>query len=715
MPRSVVLACIAAALCEITLHAADRRDVRAIRVPIAPSIDGRMDDAAWSEAPRAHGFVQVEPVEGSQPSEATEFRIVYDDASLYIGVWCFDTDADAIVATAMARDAALEGDDHVTIVLDPFLNQRSGFLFKVNPNGARFDALISTNFTLTPDWDAIWMTASSRDAKGWYVEVAIPFKSLSFDAALETWGFNVERTVKRRLEISRWSGARQEFSVENLSVGGYVHGLEDITQGVGLDVVPFAVARYEDDRIKEDVDLLFDGGVDARYSITPGVTARLGYNTDFAETEVDSRQINLTRFPLFFPEKRDFFLEDAGIFEFGSAGTNMIPFFSRRVGLSAEGEPIPITVAGKLTGRIEEYNFGLVDALVEEHDALPTENTIVGRVSRNVFDESSVGAIITHGDPNSRDENLLAGTDVNWRESDLVPGWTLSGAAFLAGSWTEDVGGRDNLSFGADARAQNDVILTELDFYQVEPDFNPALGFVRRKDLRSYEYELTIGPWIKSSDLVRRVFVSYFQRHTTDLEDELDTAFHSLTPIFVEFEGGDQIFFNTQTWFDEPTTDFEIHPGVVIPPEEFWWQQYRLGFSTSDRRPLDLGANWDFGQFYDGRKDTYSVTMNGRPSRFLHFGVAYTLNQIRLDAGSFDTRLASARLGLNFTPDLTWNHLVQYDDVSDTIGVHSRLQWEFRPGSTLYVALNQGVDRNHGRLRGLQTELATKIGVTIRF
>lgn len=678
-------------------------------------MDGRLDDPAWKLARDAGPLLQVFPDEEGEPSERTEFRIVYDDDNLYFGFSCFERDPSVIVAREMVRDGRVSSDDYITIVLDTFLDRRNGYQFRVNPNGAREDSLISANVNLNDDWNGIWTVRTTVDDEGWKAEVAIPFKTLAFDPKLTRWGLNISRNLKRRFERNRWSEAKKHLSTYNVAEAGYLTGLEGIEQGIGLELRPYVLGRFGQDRILSDSDTMLDVGGDIRYRITPNLSASLSYNTDFAETEVDARQVNLTRFPLFFPEKRAFFLEDSGVFRFGGVGSSLIPFFSRRMGLSSSGEMVPLVVAGKLTGRIGDYNIGLIDALVDENDGLDMKNTFVGRVSRNVFEQSAVGAILTHGDPNSDNENTLVGGDFAFRTSELPGDSVVYGNAFALGTFTEGLPGRDNGAFGANAEMRQNELRAELGFYQIEENFNPALGFAPRKDIRAYEGEVSYRPEPRSLELVRRLYFTYSSTHITDLDNELDTASHSLFPLYILFESQDELYCRVRGNFDSPDEDFEISEGVVIPPDEYWWPSYQVGFETASKRPLEMEFSYSFGEFYDGRRETYSVELDIKPARWAWLRLDYLLNDIRLPQGEFETRLASARLRLSFTPDLAWHNFVQYDNVSDTIGYQSRVQWEFRPGSFVYVVFNQNVDRTDHNLKVLENEVTAKIGMTFRF
>lgn len=695
---------------------------RVVAEPVGegPVVDGALQPEEWRTASSGGPLVQVEPLPGAAPTERTEFRILYDKENLYLGIWCFDRQARQIVSTEMARDGELFFDDHVTFVVDTFLDRRNGYLFRVNPNGAQADGLIADNGSPNMNWDGIWTARASIDEEGWYCELALPFTTLGFDPESSSWGFNLERMIRRKNEIDRWSGAQPHLFIHDLDRAGELTGLVGLEQRLGLQVTPYVLGTYVDDRRAGDVDRLFDAGVDLRYAITPNLVASFSYNTDFAETEVDARQINLTRFPLLFPEKREFFLQDEGIFQFagGGLGGALIPFFSRRIGLSDDGEVVPIIAAAKMTGRIGDTNVGVLDALLDEHDGLSVRNAFVGRISQNILESSSVGAILTHGDPNSEDDSLLAGFDLNLRSSKLQlfgDDWQVHGSLFGLGTYKEGSNGGGDLAFGGNAIAVEDAWYTSLVIYQIGEDFDPTLGFVPRRDIRTYENIVTYRPRLESIEDIRRVFVSYFGSHITNLENDLETVLHSLTVLLVQFESGDEVFFNTQLNMDAPEEDFEIHPGVIIPPGEYWFPAFRFGVFSASKRPVSGQILYTVGDFYDGDKSTYDFELSWRPIKYVRLGIGYQLNQVRLPQGDFDTRLAFTRIQFSLTPQVTWSNFIQYDDLADDIGVNSRVRWEFRPGANLYVVFNQIVDRNHGRVRVEESELSVKVGIAFRF
>ena len=395
---------------------ADTPIARAQRTTGTIHVDGRLDEPDWGQAPPIGPLTQREPLEGQPPSESTDIRILFDEQAIYVGIVCHESHPRGLVSTQLTRDANLDVDDRVTVVLDPFFDHRNGFFFQVNPAGARSDGQISNNAqSLTREWDGIWDAAVTRTSDGWTAELSIPFKTLRFRPDQTVWGLNVERQIKHLFETDRWAAARVTSWIGNLADAGQLIGLEGVRQGHGLDVRPYVTGG------RDTGDGQFTGGVDVFKNVTPNLNASLTVNTDFAETEADIRQVNLTRFPLFFPEKRTFFLEGAGVFDVAglAGGTDLIPFFTRRIGIHGNedigGGQVPIGGGAKIVGRQSDYNIGVLD--VETRD-LPAasprrQNLFAARVSRNLFEQSWVGAIVTSGNPDGTGSNTLLGAGLH--------------------------------------------------------------------------------------------------------------------------------------------------------------------------------------------------------------------------------------------------------------------------------------------------------------
>ena len=682
------------------------------RTETPPVIDGVLDDPAWTDAPVIDELWQVEPVEGAPPTRRTEVRIVYDDDFMYFGVRCFDDEPDRIIATQLKRDGIQEADDRVEIVIDPFFDRRNGYLFSTNPVGARLDALLEANRLVLENWDGIWYAGSTIDEQGWSAEIAIPFKTISFNPRTSRWSFNIERTVRRDNERIRWSSPQQNKRLTSVADAGVLEGIEGISQGLGLDVKPWGKLVYEDeDAGDDDVDL--DGGVDVFYKLTPSLTLSLTVNTDFAETEVDERQVNLTRFPLFFPEKRDFFLQDEGLFEFGGIRRNPLPFFSRRIGLSPTGQPVDLIAGAKLTGRVGAINVGAL--VIAQDDAGPIDSEVLGTVRPkvNVFEESTVGLIATTGDTLSNQDNQVVGSDFNYRTSTLFGGKVLEGHAWFLHSSTSGAEGDDE-SWGFKLRYPNDRIDWSVDVSEIGDRFNAGLGFVPRRGIREY-----IGRWRyrwrPQGSSIRTIDTGIDGELITNLDNHTETSELSLNVVEIRNDIGDAVSFEIE--FDREVLDepFEIRPGNVIPVGAYDFNRYRGEVSTSDARPLSFLAAVEGGDFYDGDRLDTELEAQWRASPHLFLGFGWEQSDVDLPGGDFQVQIAQARVNVLPSPDLSWTNFIQWDSDSDSMGINSRLRWIIEPGSDLYFVVNQGFDTRGSRFDSTFTELTTKVVWTFRF
>ena len=420
-----------------------RPSITALRVEQPPVIDGVLDDAAWQKAPAGGDFVQDEPGDGVPMTERTEFRVLYDARALYIGIWCYDSEPEKILARGMTRDDFPMEDDYIYIAIDTFLDRRNGYNFTINPNGLRYDALINNNSHSSSNWDAIWECKSQISDKGWFSEIAIPFDSIAFNPGNSTWGFNIARTIRRKNERGRWHSEGRHLRTSAMANAGEIRGLEGLGNITKWEFLPYGMGKYRHNNDTGDEKTLGDFGGDLSYRLAPNLNASLSVNTDFAETEADYRQLNFTRFSLQYPEKRDFFLKDSGIFKFGpssrrSRTQSSTPFFSRRIGLTHSGHQVPINLATKITGRVGKYNIGLIGAMIGEHDGIDSQNVFVTRISRNVLEQSSVGMISTMGDPNSDKDTYMIGTDFNYRTTKFLTDKTLRAGVYTMANFDDD-------------------------------------------------------------------------------------------------------------------------------------------------------------------------------------------------------------------------------------------------------------------------------------
>jgi len=695
-------------------QAAERARASVARTSRAPRIDGVLESEVWDAAPSIGPLTQAEPKAGAPASERTDVRILYDDEQIYLGIRCFDREPERIVATQAARDAELSPDDRLEIVIDTFHDRRNAFYFQMSPAGSKGDALISNDGgDFNKPWDGIWEGKVSIDEQGWVAEMAIPFKTLSFKEGGTSWGFNINRVIKRHEEIDRWSSATPDAQVFQVSRAGELTGFHGMRQGVGLDVVPFGVATWskEHQGANHDEDSFGHVGADVFYKLNSNLTAVLTLNTDFAETEVDERVVNLTRFPLFFPEKRDFFLQDAGIFDFADLESDLVPFFSRRIGLSPTGEEVPIDAGLKLTGRQDDWNIGVLDVQTGDSDGVDGENLFVARVSKNVGAQSNVGAIVTRGDPTTTQENLLYGFDANWRTNEGIGGKRTAASAWFLQSATEDSPG-DDTSFGASLRYPNDLWRWELTAKQIEDNFNPALGFVPRDGVRRYTGEAFFQPRLGGS--VRQLSVGIEDDLVTDLDDEVETHATTLLLAGFEFDSGDELRFEFDSVHEVLDRPFAITPSVSVPAGSYDDRALRLEVETASKRQLSLLGATTAGGFLGGDALRWSVELAWRPSALLNTGAEWEQSDIDFDTGNVQTQVARLRLNLNFTPDLSWNNFVQWDSESDEYGLNSRWRWIPKPGQEFYLVFNQTLE-DATSVHPVTQQVAFKASYTFRF
>jgi len=677
-----------------------------------PVIDGVLADPVWTAAALIDDLRQVEPVENAEPTERTEIRIAYDRDFLYFGIRCYDRDPGAIIAKQLARDGDLDSDDRIELVIDPFFDRRNGYLFAINPVGARLDALVVRNRRVREEWDGIWYGKSTIDDGGWSAEIAIPFKTISFNPATTRWSFNIERTIRRRNETNRWSSPRQNTRLRSIADAGVLEGIGDITQGLGLDVKPYSkITHRDDDDAGSDTE--FDAGLDVFYKITPSMTLALTINTDFAEIEVDERRVNLTRFPLFFPEKRDFFLQDAGIFDFGGIRMNPLPFQSRKIGLGADGRPIDILVGVKLTGREGPLNLGLLSVQTDSSAGVGEKNLTVARAAFNVLAESTVGVIGTVGDPRTPGDNHVLGTDFNYRDSRIFGNRTVEGHAWFLHSSSTGADG-DDQAWGLKLSYPNDRIDWTFAVTEIGERFDAALGFVPRRGIREY-FGVWRYRWRPRGSFVRTIDSGVRGLLVTDLDGQTETRELEFELLEVRSNDGDELSFDVELnreVLDEP---FEISPGIMIPTGDHRFNRLGGSVRTSDGRPVSFFASAEGGEFFDGDRLDFEVGAELRPSPHFFFAFSWEHNDVKLPAGDFTLQIAQARVNVLLSPNVAWTNFIQWDSASDSLGINSRLRWIIEPGNELFFVVNQAINTEGNRFDSTATEVTTKVGWTFRF
>ena len=716
---AAAICCTIAGFLNVVTAAAQNTSPPTLKAGVLPAgikVDGVLDEPAWGTASAIDALAQTEPVEGAPASARTEVRVLAGAKAILIGIRCEDADPSGVVSFSVRRDAALGSEDHVRIVLGPFMDGRSGYVFAVNPSGARYDALITPGGeSENVDWDGIWEAATRRTASGWTAEMWIPIQTLNFNPRLRAWHFNVQRRIQRRLETDRWASPARQYQVTQTSQAGLLVDLPEFDLGMGLSVRPALTAGGGVPAPGADVRGNAKPSVDLTKRLGANVLASGTVNTDFAQTEVDTRRTNLTRFPLFFPEKRTFFLEGNDIFSFGlGLDEDVIPYFSRRIGLIA-GREVPINAGGLVSGRAADLNFGALGVGTRSKAGVVDTDTFMGagRVKRNLWRESWIGAIATVGDPLGRSGSWLAGADFTYATSRFRGDKNL-----LFGVWGLATGRED---LGSDASAAGfkfdypnslwDVALT---YKRIGRDFDPSLGFVPRAAINLTNVSVDFSPRLDHGP-IQQMFYELEPSLTTDLSGRWESYRIFFAPVNWRFRSGDRFEFNVNPTGERLDVPFEVADGVEIPPGSYQWPRFRLEAGTAQKRRLFAQATWWFGRFYSGHLDQYQWTGAWNPTALVTVEFSGERNVGRLPTGDFTQTLVGTRLRMNMSPDLSLASYVQYDTDSDAVGVNTRLRWTFRPVADLFVVYNHNVRSLLDRWQLDSNELLVKIQYAFRY
>jgi hypothetical protein len=686
----------------------------------APSIDADLSDPGWANATVIDDFKQREPMPGAAPTERTVVRIMFDENNLYVGVYAYDSQPDQIIARAMARDGDLFTGDTIGITLDPGVTRRNAYSFDMGPSGGRADSLLLNNQDDLDEWDPIWTGRARQVADGWVAEMAIPFRSLSYDDDQGVWGFEFSRTIARKNEELRWSSTNPALDFTDVSEAGTLTGITNVNQGIGLDVQVYGALKAKRDwHIPgEDTGISGTAGGNAFYKITPALMGTLTFNPDFSDAPLDVRQVNTTRFSLFFPETRDFFLQDAGAFEFG--GTNFAgddqetnngrPFFSRNIGL-VDGVPVSIIGGGKISGEYAGFGIGGLSVYTDQTESAPGQLLSALRVTRPVLEQSRVGFIFTNGDPTGLTDNTLVGADFQYRDSNLFGDKTILADVFFQRSFSNTKG--DDDSFGGSVAFPNEPWAGEFAFKQIGQNFFPALGFVNRTAIRVYD---------GSVDYIHRFADSFLRtlefgtehRFVTDLSDRLETRENQFSISF-ETNAADEGELDFTSFYELVPEPFDIGDTLIVPAGRYEWTGIEASFETSDARTLALGVQVYCCGFYNGSAVEVQVELGYRPSEYFEIVPGYEATFIELPTGDIDIHVVEIVSVVNFTPDMQLALQLQYDNVSQDFGFLARYRWEYLPGSEFFAALGQGALIGNNRFLAQRTELSIRLGHTLRF
>ena len=720
------------------------------------TLDGNVDEAVWQRATPATGFLQRDPDEGAPATERTEVFVVYTASDLYIGAILYDSEPDGILAYQKQRDASLGTDDRFMWILDTFLDQRTGYFFEINPAGLMGDGIIGGGggggfgrggggggaFGVNKSWDGIWEARVAHRPDGWSAEIRIPFRTLNFDPSSETWGINFQRTVRRKNEEMMWTSHRRNQQLTRPVFAGHLTGLEGMSQGMGLEAKPYAVAGWRNtptiDPGIDPTDFPADAGFDVSYNITSSLRAAATINTDFAEVEVDQRRTNLTRFAQFFPERRDFFLEGSGVFSFAQRN-GVTPYFSRNIGLTG-GEPVPIKYGTRLGGQAGRYELGVVqvhtgyetridsDGLANNVQA---EDFTVARVKRSFMRQSTIGAIYTRRGTAADstgfspvDRHTL-GADLDFYTSRFLGDKNFQFEAFFV--WNSDPERADTSSFwdrsarGIRINYPNDIWRFSSSYRELDKDFDPALGFTRRNGFRRVQPTVSFTPRPRDLLGLRQVQFQVMYEHLMDMAWNLETRKTDIKILGLRFHSGDRVDFDVTQLFErlEREDEFTISD-VLIREGRYHTTSWRLSARSAGRRRISANVEVRGGEFWSGTRKGYEFGLTGRPRPGITISSRYERNIVDLPDGDFTTNLVRLEGGWHLSPWASLTGDVQYDDGSELVGLFAKFRWIIRPGNDLFFVYTHNWDNLGDRLQSFDFATrsrgaSTKLNYTHRF
>ncbi len=697
---------------------------RILEIPLVeemPRIDGRLDDAVWRDAARVTDFIQTEPLAGEPASQPTEVYVAFTKDALLIGARLRDRDASAIVANEYRRDSNLEADDSFEVFLDTYRDRRNAYYFATNPVGVQWDGMVrNEGAVLNWEWDGVWHVVSTRDDGGWVAELAIPFSTLRFRPDDPGgWGMNFGRRVARFRERSYWSPIERDWGYNGqwrISEYGTLTGITGISSRGRLQIKPYALSGFEHDLSDppNDADLRYDVGLDTKVAVTNTLMADFTVNTDFAQVEADQEQVNLTRFPLFFPEKREFFLENAGLFHVGELARFDEPpatmlFFSRRIGLYDDEYEVPIIAGARLTGKLGRYDIGAFDIItketkIDEDTVVPQTNFAAFRLRRDLFARSSVGALVLSKSP--ADEG--SSNQVVAADADLAPSPNTRIHGFAAKSFTPGLTGSSH-ALGVDATWETDRAMALGSYVDIGDDFNSEMGFLQRTGIRKLRGNAFVSPRPDFGN-IRQIYMGIDHSYITDREGQLESQFNHIGPYLI-FNNGAMLFGGWTNIAEGLTEPFEIRDGVDIPVGTYRFNQGIVQYMGDRSRMVSFNGGANIGGFFNGKIRSFNIAGRVKPHRRLEVSVEYFRNHVDLpiEDGRFDTNLLVTRAIFAFSSRAYLRGLIQYNSDDEKAGANILFRYTYRPGADIFVVYNDERDTGASRWPITERELLVKM------
>ena len=677
-------------------------------------IDGLLDEPEWAQCTPSEGFVQQEPIDNSPSSERTVVRVIMNGENIYFGITCYDSEPDKIVSNEMRRDAFLFNNDNIEIFLDTFNDKKNCYYFRTNPEGARYDAMIAEEGkNVNADWNTIWMCNSKKTNFGWTTEISIPFHAIRFKEGLDNWGVNFGREIRRKNERTYWSYIPRALGTSGkyrISLCGILSGLKGLTKGKNIEIIPYAGGSNMQEYAPDKSFSSFEGGVDVLYRLTGNVRADFSFNTDFAQVEADQEVVNTSRFNLFFPEKRTFFLENKGLFQFGdvelggssrsgeggsggrisssSSGrsSGYLLYYSRRIGLKEEEEEeVPLYGGTKISGKIGKNSIGFMSMQNREKELSegiiePSTNYSTFRIKRDVLRNSSIGLIALNKQSSSKKYNRSFGIDGNFP---LTTTFNMGGS--FAKTITPDMKGKDYAgTFFTDLKT--DVFTWYVKYLNLGDNFNPEMGFVSRENIKSTYTSATLTKWINKYGLRNIRFYSSFN-YITNQENVLETRRFSES-IYLNFSSSDIIGFGAYHYYEFLPEDDDIKD-IFLPLGNYRYETYRIYYSSDHGKLFSGGIQYRFGNYYGGKKRTISPHYHFKPSSHFSMDAFYDYNHVVLPFGYFYSNVLSTRITYMFNPDLYLKTYIQWNDLDNHLSANVLFHYIHKAANNFYLVYNE--------------------------
>lgn len=667
-------------------------EMTTLRIESKITLDGKLIEPDWQKAQKISNFTQRELNNGLPVTQRTEAAILYDDNSLYLGVWCYDNEPGRLAAKYMKRDFYYWEDDNFEVVFDTFLDKRNGYVFVVNPNGARSDVMVTDEGRgFNMDWNGVWDASVVCNDSGWFAEIEIPFSTLKFpDSKEQVWGINLERNIRRNSEQVFWQGWSRDYDFEHVAHAGTLKGISNVLNVNPIELKPYISSGLE----KPDgskTNTLFKLGGDLNYLITPTLKLNLTANTDFAQVESDAIQINLSRFSLYYPEKREFFLEGKNFFELNNDQLTQV-FYTRQIGIS-DSRAVPIIAGARLTGRTGRTNLGFLSIQTAELDSIPSTNYSVARVRQDIFEKSSIGAIITAKNGGGH-HNYVFGAEAEYFTSSFLSDKNLLIGATAAKSQTSNSSGTRDMSYLGYIVYPNDLVDFRTIYSVSQKDFNPEIGFRQRTAYRRLYNLLMIRPRPDFIDGIKLFNFKVIESavYWRDETNELESGEFIIQPFGFVTKSGDNFGFNISREFDKPQEDFQLIDKAIVPKGSYWFTRYGLEFISYEGRPYMLESYLWWGNFYNGSRTYFECNGKYNISRHLNIYLYYEKNFLSFGTDKFTTDRIGNRIEYSFNPKLYTSIFSQWNSESRQILVNLRLNWIPSPGSDLYFVLNQSIN-----------------------